>query len=178
MSHNELVNGIFLRPRSSWNIFFQRYLWTPVKNVTFLVLRNTFWLFENFFQILTQKCFSTKLRSWWFLIGYNRVPAISLSKKPFCLIFRIPTLRLLSSHWSTGLWSLIGPFDDNRSHDVRTFQYSPLLTRQSRLISDYYLLLLFTIYLHFLLFRRLRRKYKIQRFCVVANLFSGTERNF
>lgn len=97
-------------------------------------------------------------------------------KKPFCLIFRIPTLRLLSSHWSTGLliWSLIGPFDDNRSHDVRTFQYSPLLTRQSRLISDYYLLLLFTIYLHFLLFRRLRRKYKIQRFCVVANLFSGT----
>ena len=139
MSHNELVNGIFLRPRSSWNIFFQRYLWTPVKNVTFLILRNTFWLFENFFQILTQTCFSTKLRSWWFLIGYNRVPAISLSKKPFCLIFRIPTLRLLLSHWSTGLliWSLIGPFDDNRSHDVRTFQYSPLLTRQSRLISDF-----------------------------------------
>ena len=55
--------------------------------------------------------------------------------------FRIPTLRLLSSligtHRSLDIRSLIGPFDDNRSHDVRTFQYSPLLTRQSRLISDF-----------------------------------------
>ena len=109
MSHNELVNGIFLRPRSSWNIFFQRYLWTPVKNVTFLVLRNTFfWLFENFFQILTQKCFSTKLRSWWFLIGYNRVPAISLSKNHF--VWFLGFQLFVSCHligqqvsWS-GLW--------------------------------------------------------------------------
>ena len=140
MSHNELVNGIFLRPRSSWNIFFQRYLWTPVKNVTFLVLRNTCFLtIWEFFPNSHSKMFFNKIEIVVVSDWLQPCTGYIAFKKPFCPIFRIPTLRLLSSHWSTGLLirSLIGPFDDNRSHDVRTFQYSPLLTRQSRLISDF-----------------------------------------
>ena len=97
------------------------------ENVTFLILRNTF-IISDYLRIFSKFSFSKMF--------FNKIEIFSVfdwlqpctgygQSDHFVWFFRIPTLRLLSSLIGpTGLLirsPLIGPFDDNRSHDVIGF---------------------------------------------------------
>ena len=170
-NYNESVNGRFSATKVKLKYLLAKIFMDSCENVTFLVLRNTWFLtIWEFFPNSHSKMFFNKIEIVMVFDWLQPCTGYIAYKKPFCLIFRIPTLRLLSSHWSGLLISsLIGPLMITGHMTLSDFPILSLTyTAESVNIRFCYLLLLFTIYLQFLFtFRRLRRKYKIQRFCVV-----------
>ena len=141
------------------------------ENVTFLVLRNTWFLtIWEFFPNSHSKMFFNKIEIVMVFDWLQPCTGYIAYKKPFCLIFRIPTLRLLSSHWSGLLIrSLIGP--SMMTGHMTLISDFPILsltyTVESVNVRLCYLLLLFTIYLQYLFtFRRCGENIKYKDFAL------------